>query len=180
MFMLSHLRVEVLGKVLHGCKVGAGGPHDAHGHHVARHQECCECTRATKCPTVSRKSALQHVGCMEKGYVCMLGKKGNPQSQGLLCVPAENARSFEKCRYVPECTARRALAACFVSTTAEMLRSEDPWEMASTLMLARPKALKNRPDTPEAECMLSPTVQRKKKMNTHARVCARKSDMPLL
>ena len=117
---------------------------------------------------------------MEKGYVCMLGKKGNPQSQGLLCVPAESVRSFEKCQHVPECTARRALAACFVSTTAEMLRSEDPWEMASTLMLARPKALKNRPDTPEAECMLSPTVQRKKKMNTHARVCARKSDMPLL
>jgi hypothetical protein len=39
-----------------------------------------------------------------------------------------------------------------------MLRSDEPWEMASTLMLALANALKNRPDTPDAECMLSPTA----------------------
>ena len=66
-------------------------------------------------------------------------------------------------RFVPLCTARSARADCRVSTTAEMFRSEEPCEIASTLMLARPSAPKKRPDTPDAEFILSPTVGTGKK-----------------
>mmetsp|Transcript_40077 Transcript_40077/g.62708 ORF Transcript_40077/g.62708 Transcript_40077/m.62708 type:complete len:227 (-) Transcript_40077:4-684(-) len=56
------------------------------------------------------------------------------------------------------CAARSALADCRASTTAEMLRSDEPWDTAMTLILAWPRAPKKRPETPGVRDMASPTM----------------------
>mmetsp|Transcript_37596 Transcript_37596/g.82497 ORF Transcript_37596/g.82497 Transcript_37596/m.82497 type:complete len:314 (-) Transcript_37596:1338-2279(-) len=48
-------------------------------------------------------------------------------------------------RVKPACAAERARERSTRGTTAEMLRSEEPWAIAMMLTLARPRALKKRP-----------------------------------
>src|SRR6056297_157068 len=57
-----------------------------------------------------------------------------------------------------EWTARRDLVESEPLTTAEMILSEDPCEMASTLTPALPRALKNFPAAPLVLLMPSPTA----------------------
>mmetsp|Transcript_71675 Transcript_71675/g.213935 ORF Transcript_71675/g.213935 Transcript_71675/m.213935 type:complete len:322 (-) Transcript_71675:1041-2006(-) len=60
----------------------------------------------------------------------------------------------------PSCAARSALDRSSWGTTAEMLRSEEPWAMAITLTFALPMELKKRPLMPGRHFMPSPMTAR--------------------
>mmetsp|Transcript_17290 Transcript_17290/g.51885 ORF Transcript_17290/g.51885 Transcript_17290/m.51885 type:complete len:346 (-) Transcript_17290:1232-2269(-) len=76
----------------------------------------------------------------------------------------------------PSWAARRARPSSSRSTTAEMLRSEEPCAMAMTFTLARPRALKKLPATPPRFFMPSPMTAR---MLTLSRLVTRISESRL-